>query len=95
MSDPNPADDDGRTHYYGDGCDDDHGRADFEYGDFNVDDYPTVDVTGHHHVLVLVDEPFVIVNNDVRSDDKLVYDDEYDHLIDRAVDYYNNHDPAR
>lgn len=33
--------------------------------DFNVDDYPTVNVTGHHYVLVeRADNPFVIVNND-------------------------------
>lgn len=44
--------------------DDDHHRAEY-LDDIDVDQYPTIDVTGHHYVLVeYVDRPFVIVNND-------------------------------
>lgn len=36
--------------------------------DFDVDNYPTIDVTGHHYVLIKhFDRPFVIVNNDAPS----------------------------
>jgi hypothetical protein len=82
----------GRTHYFGDGCDDDHGRIIV----LNVDEFPTLDVTGHHHVVVRIADhpPFVIVNNDYTPRSADHDDGSREYHDDPAEAVQHDHGPA-
>jgi hypothetical protein len=90
----------GHHHYDGTNyhhhCTDDHDNGgndiDIRANDFDVDNYPTIDVSGHHYILVeRADFPFVIVNDDAvvlaAVRDARTRRDAYDHDRDIADAY--------